>query len=96
MPALSQSRSAAFPRAMVPDLSGVQAMTLSEFERPMESALSLATIRWASTHDWYVGPTRDGRGVVVCDRWVNVITGEEGQEFRTFYNRAALRDFAGY
>lgn len=70
-------------------------MTFSEFEIPMAIGLTLRTIEWARSHDWFRGVTVDGRGVIVEDRSWHRTFGEQ-VEIREFRNRAALREFAGY
>jgi hypothetical protein len=51
-------------------------------------------IQWASLHDWFLRPSRDGKGVVVLDNYTK--GGMEVSETLTFCNFQQLRDWAGY
>ena len=61
----------------------------------MTNQLTAQQIAWAQQHDWF-SRIQDGL-IVVVDRWVNMNTGERGED-EIVWNKSfrALRDWAGY
>lgn len=53
-------------------------------------------IKWASEHDWYLGPAATDGGILVQDHVVNMNTGESTITAKMFTDFAALRKWAGY
>ena len=53
-------------------------------------------IKWALGHDWALGASHDGNGVMVLDVEIDTITGERFEEPMCFTDYRALRAWAGY
>ena len=61
----------------------------------MTNQLTEKQITWAKSHDWF--SHMQGDCIVVVDSWVNVKTGERGNDEIVWTDTfKALRDFAGY
>lgn len=62
----------------------------------LKGHLTRQQVAWAKSHDWFVGDLGNGL-IQIVDRWVNVKTGERGEDLIVFDGTfAELRDWAGY
>lgn len=52
-------------------------------------------IKWAASHDWFIGVVADGASVVVIDAYTTR-DGKFHQEHRRFDDFRTLRNWAGY
>lgn len=60
-----------------------------------QTQLTQRQVDWARSHDWFIACNGDFT-VTVLERWVNVKTGEKGEDRLVFGDFKALRDWAGY
>ena len=73
-----------------------EADALEAVAAALTGQLTTQQVRWAASHDWFVADLGNGL-IQVVDRWVNLRTGERGEDVLVWDKPfAELRDWAGY